>query len=211
MNCIEDERIKFYLKHEDRIKEWVAIKDEVAEFAHRFYLSLRDDIDKAVCQECLSPNWEAESCVRRDENSKWPFVGLRRKTWPEIRAGEFSPKIIIEWQRKKSGFSPGRSYCGAHIGHVEEPEQFNPCGDSDGRENVPSHILKKYKKGANPSWCWWRDLDSPDRDFWKGDGLVVYRKQLLDQLLEAWTDLAPLMDEAAMRASEAAKRADKPT
>ena len=198
MNRIDDERIKFYLEHEDRIKEWVAIKKEVAEFAHRFYLSLRDDIDKAICQECLSPNWEAESCVRRDENSQWPFVGLRRTTWP-YKAGEFSPKIVMEWHRTLR-FSPRNPWCGAHIGHVEEPTQFNPCVDSDGRENIPPDVLKKYKKGADPSWFRWRYLQPPDPNFWKDDGLVEYRKQLLKQLLEAWTDLAPLMDEAAKRA-----------
>ena len=210
MNCIDDERIKFYFKHEDRIKEWVAIKDEVAEFAHRFYLSLQADVDEAIEEKRLSPDWEAESCVRRDEKSKWYFVGLRRKTWPD-RAGEFSPKIIMEWHRIKGGFSWGYRWCGAHIGHVEKPDQFDPCVDSDGREIVSSDIFKKYKKGADPRWFLWRHLQLPDPNFWKGYRLVTYRKQLLDQLLEAWTDLAPLMDEAAKRAHEAAKRADEPT
>lgn len=199
MNRIKDERIKFYLEHEDRIKEWAAIKNEVNEFAHRFYLSLRDDINGAITE---NPDWEAESCVRRDENTKWPFVGLRRTTWP-YKAGEFSPKIVMEWQRTSSGFSRGHPWCGAHIGHVEEPEQFDPCVDSDGRENDPCHILKKYKKGADPSWYRWRNLQPPDTDFWKGDGLVKYRKQLLDELLEVWTDLAPLMDAAVAKAGQA--------
>lgn len=201
MNRIDDERIKFYLKHEDRIKEWAAIKKEVAEFAHRFYLSLRDDIDKAICQECLSPNWEAESCVWRDENPKSPFVGLRRKTWPD-RAGEFSPKIVMEWHKTRSEFSQRHLYCGAHIGDVEEPEQFKLCVDSDVHPDIP----KKYKKGADPWWFRWRYLQPPDPNFWKGDGLVKYRKQLLCQLLEAWTDLAPLMDNAAVAKAGLTKR-----
>lgn len=209
MNCIDDERIKFYLKHQDRIKEWAAIKNEVNEFAHRFYLSLRDDINGAITE---NPDWEAESCVRRDENTKWPFVGLRRTTWP-YKPGEFSPKIVMEWHRPGTGFS-GWLVCGVHVGdHVEEPKRFDLCVDSDGRRKVvPSApVLKEYPKGPNPSWFKYRSLESPHPGFWEGDGLVEYRKQLLDQLLKAWTDLAPLMDKAAKRADEAAKRTGKPT
>lgn len=208
MNRIDDERIKFYLEHEDRIKEWAAIKKEVAEFAHRFYVSLRADVDEAIRE---NPDWKAESIEEfADENSKWPLVGLRRTTWP-YGAGEFSPKIVIEWNRPGTGFS-GWLVCGAYVGdHVEEPKRFDLCVDSDGRRKVvPSApVLKEYPKGPTPCWFRWRSLQSPHPGFWEGDdGLVKYRKQLLDKLLQAWTDLAPLMDEAAKRAHEAAKRAD---
>ena len=48
MNRIEDERIKFYLEHEARIREWAALKGEVSAFVDRFYRSIRGDLDAAL-------------------------------------------------------------------------------------------------------------------------------------------------------------------
>ena len=48
MNQIEDERIKFYLKHEPRIREWAGLEPEVREFVNRFYRSIESDLDEAV-------------------------------------------------------------------------------------------------------------------------------------------------------------------
>ena len=200
MNCINDERIKFYLEHEDRIKEWVAIGKDVPEFAHRFYLSLQDDVDKAISR---SPDWEAVSCVRPNENHKWPQVGLRGTSWPDSPdvpdgGSAFSPKIVIEWHRASTGFSAGHLVCGAHVGdYVAERSGFDSHVDLN---KYPG--LDKYPEGPNAFWFRYRRLKRPDPCFWKDDGLAKYRKYLLDQLCKAWTDLAPLMDEAAKRARE---------
>lgn len=201
MNCIDDERIKFYLEHEDRIKEWAAIGKDVFEFAHRFYLSLRADVEGAISQ---SPDREAVSCVvRPDEDSKWPYVGLRRTTWPyspDLPDGgsAFSPKIVIEWHRASTGFSAGDLVCGVHVGdYVAERERF------DSHVDLAKYSgLDKYPGGPNASWFKFRRLERPDPGFWKDDGLAKYRKYLLDQLCKAWIDLAPLMDDAAKRARE---------
>ncbi len=205
MNRIEDERIKFYLEHEDRIKEWAAIGKDVFEFAHRFYLSLQADVNKAISR---SPDWEAVSCVRPDD--KWPQVGLRRTSWPyspELPDGgsAFSPKIVIEWHRASTGFSPGHLVCGVQIGEeVEESKRFDLCRDAQGRRKVVPAVpvLDKYPDGPNAYWFKYRRLERPDPGYWKDDGLAKYRKYLLDQLCKAWSDLAPLMDEAAKRARE---------
>lgn len=204
MNCIDDERIKFYLEYEDRIKEWAAIGKDVPEFAHRFYLSLQADVD----DEIRKKNWEARSCVRPEDckYSKWPYVGLRRTTWPHSDAdGEFSPKIVIEWLKSSTGFSPGHLVCGVQIGEeVEESKRFDLCKDSQGRRKVVPAVpvLDEYPEGPTDSWFRYRRLERPDPGFWKDDGLAKYRKYLLDQLCKAWTDFALLMDEAAERARE---------
>lgn len=200
MNRIEDERIKFYLEHEDRIKEWAAIGKDIPEFAHRFYLSLRADVEEAISQ---SPDREAVSCVRPDENHKWPQVGLRRPSWPyspDLPDGgsTFSPKIVIEWHRASTGFSAGHLVCGVHVGdYVAERERFDSHVDL-----AKYPVLDKYPDGPNAYWFKYRRLERPDPGYWKDDGLAKYRKYLLDQLCKAWSDLAPLMDEAAKRARE---------
>ena len=48
MNRVEDERIRFYLEHEARIREWAGLEAEVREFANRFYRSIKGDLDAAV-------------------------------------------------------------------------------------------------------------------------------------------------------------------
>ena len=48
MNSIENEQIKFYFQHEERIREWANLETEVFEFVDRFYRSLKGDLDAAL-------------------------------------------------------------------------------------------------------------------------------------------------------------------
>ena len=54
------------------------------------------------------------------------------------------------------------------------------------------------------SWQGWpayRCLDPPPDRFWEGDNLREYRTYLVEAILKAWKDLAPIVDEAVGRRS----------
>ncbi len=176
MNRIEDERIKFYLEHEARIREWVDLEDEVSKFVDRFYRSLKDDLDAA-----LRTGRIAEEGVRSFlKGGNWPGVGLRRQGWP--RGGK-DPDVRLEWQRKALFPPHGSLYCGV-------------------RTNVESY-RSRFTKEARPAYPrsspWWpayRYLDPPKGRFWEEDNLKEYRNYIVETILTAWKDLAPLVDEA---------------
>ena len=45
-------------------------------------------------------------------------------------------------------------------------------------------------------WPAFKDVEPPAGRFWEGDNLKEYRNHLVETILEAWNDLAPLVDEA---------------
>lgn len=176
MNRVEDEQLRFFFKHEARIREWAALEEEAHKFVHRFYGSLQGDLDAAL-KEGRFPGDEVESCRH---GGPWPVVGLCRRTWPR---GNDDPKVLLEWSRKTALFPPqGWVACGVRW----------PGG-------VGRSPFDKARTDYRKSSKWWpayRDVDPPADGFWEGDNLGRYRACLVETLLTAWTDLAPLVDEA---------------
>lgn len=80
---IEDEKIKFYLEHATRIREWAALEGEVLKFVDRFYCSLKGDLDEAVRSGRIGE--DGIRSILREGN--WPGVGFRRQDWPESSTG----------------------------------------------------------------------------------------------------------------------------
>ncbi|MXX00115.1 MAG: hypothetical protein F4Z79_00615 [Acidimicrobiia bacterium] len=176
MNRIEDEQVKFYLEHEARIREWAALERQVQKFVDRFYRSLKVDLDVALGREGLAE--EGVSSFRI--GGKWPGLGLRRQGWPEENK---DPDVRLEWYHK--AFFP--------------PRQGLYCGVRTQVESYRSLITKEAPPAFPKSSHWWpayRDLDPPKGRFWEDDNLREYGNYIVDTILTAWKDLAPLVDKA---------------
>ena len=177
MNRIESEQIKFFFQHEARIREWANLETEVIKFVHRFYRSLRGDLDVALGNGRIAADGVESFLV----GGSWPGVGLRRQAWP---AGDDDPDVRLEWQRKSALFPPhGWLICGVRT----NVNDYRPPFTKEARPGFP--------KQAN-SWPAYRHLGPPADGFWENDNLKVYRNHLVETILEAWRDLAPLVDEA---------------
>lgn len=177
MNRIEDEQIKFYLEHEARIREWAALEAEVSKFVDRFYRSLEGDLDAALRSGRIVDNGVEVFLA----DGGWPGLGLRRQDWPE---GDEEPDVRLEWYRKSAGFPPtGYLACGVRTSVKEY------------RVHFPKEVRPAYPR-YSPGWPAWRNVDPPVGRFWEGENLKQYRKYLVETILTAWKDLAPLVDEA---------------
>ena len=178
MNCIEDERIRFYLEHEARIREWAGLEADVREFADRFYRSIKVDLDAAVS----SPQVADDGVESFFEGiGGWPGLGLRRRDWPR---GRDDPDVRLEWNRNSARFSPG--------GHLI-------CGVRTNEDRYRPPFAEKKCPAFPHSSSWWpayARVDPPVGRFWEGDNLKDYRNYLVQTILKAWRDLAPLVDEA---------------
>ena len=180
MNRIEDERIKFYLEHETRIREWAGLEPEVSKFADRFYRSLEGDLAAAVRSDRIADS-EVEVFLNDVDYPEWPGLVLRRQDWPE---GDEDPDVRLQWTRKDARFSAG----GGLI-----------CGVRANVKRYRMPFTKEARPGYPRSGRWWpayRDVDPPIGRFWEGDNLKEYREHLVETVLGAWNDLASLVDEA---------------
>ncbi|MYB06592.1 MAG: hypothetical protein F4Y24_09595 [Gemmatimonadetes bacterium] len=176
MNRIADERVKFFFQHEARIREWVNLETEVSEFVDRFYRSLKGDLDAALRSGKIADD-DIESFF---VGENWPGLSLRRRAWPQ---GDDAVYVEMEWNRKR-GFRPtGNLACGV----VTSVERYKPFFTKEARPDYPL---------SSPGWPAWRHLDPPADGFWEGDNLKEYRNYLVETILKAWRDLAPLVDKA---------------
>ncbi|MCQ3805553.1 MAG: hypothetical protein KTV45_15940 [Acidimicrobiia bacterium] len=177
MNRIEDERVRFFLEHEERIREWAALEDEVSKFVHRFYRSLEGDLDAALRVGGIAEYGVMSFRVGRN----WPGLGLRREGWP---TGKDDPDVRLEWFRKSALFPP---------------RGWLVCGVRTNVEKYRSPFTKEARPAFPRSSSWWpayRNLDPPRGRYWEGDNLKEYRNYIVETILTAWKDLAPLVDEA---------------
>ncbi len=177
MNRIDDEPIRFYLEHQDRIREWAALEAEVREFADRFYRSLRIDLDTALRSGRVKDD-DIELFFHEEGN--WPGIALRRQSWPKV---DEDPDVRLEWNRKNVRFAADEDiYVGVRAKRYREVFTGKACAN--------------YPVRPNPWWPVRVMVEGPSGRFWEGDGLKKYRHRVVDTILSAWDDLAPLVDEA---------------
>ena len=183
MNRIENEQIKFYFEHEERIREWANLETEVIKFVDRFYRSLKGDLDAALRDGRIADD-DVESFLA---GVNWPGVGLRQRGWPE---GDDNPDVRLEWSRKSALFPPhGWLICGVR----SNVKEYRPPFTKEARPLFPQQ---------SQWWPAYRHLEPPVGSFWEGDNLKEYRDHLVETILQAWTDLAPLVDEAVGHRSD---------
>ena len=91
---IEDERIRFYLRHRTRIQEWAKIEESFLDLASRFYLDLGNDLrERGQESDALAgDDLEVIDHVWRSYHG----IALRRSSWPSEDA---APDVRFEWRR----------------------------------------------------------------------------------------------------------------
>ena len=179
MKPIEDERIRFFLKHRQQLEEWQAVKKDLSKFAHEFYESLRDDVLDAVPDDVVV-----------GEMSEPPgnsgLFQLRRFDWPEE-----GPAVELGWWRKDRMEFSIKDYlwCGLHADR-SSPYWQSLC-DARGR---PETIGYPEWKPSEPQYPMYRYLPHPEGNIWEDNQLQSHGQSVIEAVLQAWADLAPIVD-----------------
>ena len=183
MNKVEDPRIEFYLKYQDVIEEWAAIRRDVRHTAHDRYASLADELQDIAAEL----DGEVEVVF---QDPGYPYVGLCRPAWQ----GEQLPRVavVFEWQQSTSTFTDDQHMLGVRVA----------MGEGGGKELTTKvrHALELIRKDAgfpnsNKSyWPAWRQgLTAEGTEYWKD--LAPYRQALIDDIQVCWHAFEGTIDE----------------
>ena len=79
------------------------------------------------------------------------------------------------------------------------PHGWLICGVRTNVNDYRAPFTKEARPGFPLQTQWWpayKGVEPPGDRFWEGDNLQEYRNHLVETILEAWKELAPLVDEA---------------
>lgn len=187
---LADERIQFYLRHRNAIREWAAIERDVRDATHELLLGLAPLVEAEV------RDLDGTVLVQADDvDGRWPRIVLRRTAWPLRADGAALVGVSFEWTRANVDlFGGSLPYYGIRI-DVGFPEGTALRAGADlvaarhGAALLPAGLKPNPRGSYWPvygtlpkSSIWWID-----RDPWVAD--VVRRMRL------AWSPCAAIVEE----------------
>ena len=180
---INDERVRFYLRHREQLEEWQALRGEAATAIDEWLTTLKPDVESAV--EELGPDVQLVSFL---EDTSFPSLDLRRPWWPGGQKAEADVLVGLQWMRGKTLLGPASApYVGVRssrestIGRVLR-------GDADFQR------VRKERKDKNIQWWPAYSYVAPQVPF--PDEAEQYRRALVDAITGAWKVYAEIIDRA---------------
>ena len=174
MKRIEDERIRFYLKHRQQIEEWAKVRKVLPEFAHEFYASLLEHL----CGEFNKCGVEVslhETVIR-----------LRRRNWPPAEKG---PAVELGWDNVDFS-NQGGVWVGIYVHQGSDSPYWQGLFDARGRP-----ATEDYRNQTTYGYPMYKYLPPPQGNLGEGNNLEKHGHEVIETVIKAWCDLAPIVDE----------------
>lgn len=181
MNAIKDDRLRFYLQHQEQIDEWAALRGEASATLDQWLRA------QAETLEGLAADLNA-SLSRPRANEKWPAFYLHQRSWRSV-PGQPRVTIGIQWESKKVLLTgPTTPYVGVcWPERKEKPESYRHFRE------LTETIRKERKDRATQGWAAFRHL-SAEGAYW--EDLGPYGELVERELRAAWQDYLPAIEEA---------------
>lgn len=186
-----DERLLFFLENIDYLRTWAALDIEVSAMVVEQLESLGGDIQTGVVG--IAPD-----VIVKDHLEGAP-IALYRPAWTSPDGGDPDIAIRLGWDSAKvlpAGSWPRatRPYVGVKASRLTDRSRHieklvTPLAHQ--RLTKASGHAGKYLKGIE--WVVYQYLVA--RDDWYRD-ISAWRSSVVKQVIDAWTDCAPLVDEA---------------
>jgi hypothetical protein len=180
-NPLDNERLQFFLRHRDDIREWAAIEAEVALATRDILAACQADIGERL--GVIDPSAE----VVRHDGGRYERILARRPMWPD------GIGVALEWETSVDPFGGVLPKFGVFVlaGDPEaEPAKQRmvtlareSAAFRAGGFKVPGDQVWPAVRRVAKSSTWWQDPDA-----WAG-GIV-------DALVELWPGGARIIDEA---------------
>ena len=190
MNRIDDERVLFYLKHQQRIEEWAALSKDLANIAYDFLCSCEGDIGSLATE--LAPDAQPYSSLEE----KYPKLFICRRNWFRDKQDTPIVAIGVEWLRSGGNFTSAD-----RCAHTCVWVNWSSSSGPEFQERLSAafkkaDLLQKHKLQSRPWWPVYRD-EVAHGEYWSD--LAPYRQQVLDSIRFFWTTFAPLIDKSLAR------------
>jgi hypothetical protein len=184
-----DDRLRFFLKHQDQIRMWASLAEEVQDEAADLLKELGSNIVD-------DPRTTERGIFIAPQVSGGPVTGpvLYRPTWCVEAEGVPDVGIGIAWDRRvdPAGVWPrtGLPYLGVLCSHLTDPGKSI---DARLRTMTPGRVGEEPKFQKGSYWVVFRGIP-PAKDWWLD--IPKWQQGLVDDLLATWARWAPLVDEA---------------
>ena len=171
---IEDEPVRFFLRHRAQIEEWAALESETRQVAHQVMTAVGDR---------LAENPPAGTEILPGDDRGFDARLLYRPDW---RGDDGRPMaaVGIGWDPTKVDFKPGYSWIGVWRGRRDNPDPLVDLLQSSLAERAAA--LKLTRKDSQ--WPLWRHAPGPSGEFW--DDLQPWLKELEDEVRTVWARTA---------------------
>jgi hypothetical protein len=182
MKRIEDERLKFYLRHQDLIDEWAKLAALVPDQVHDFLASCNGALTRLASE--LGPDIKFEYWG----HGNYPTYGFYRPTWCNAEGPYVG--IGIQWHRAKVAFkgeNAPRSGVWLYGDGKKPADQLLQAFHS--RCDRPREGFAKADAWAAAV----RRERPPNEDYW--DDLDPYKNSLVESVRSAWKLYAHDIDE----------------
>ncbi len=177
---IEDEPVRFFLRHRAQIEEWAALVSEAKQIALQAMTTVGDRIAE-------SPPAGAE-ILFGDEGA----FDARLLYRPEWLDGDGHPMaaVGIGWHTREVDFTPSpRCWIGVWRGRRDDPDPFIELLQSSLAE--PAAALGLNKRDST-LWLLYKYPPGPSGEFW--DDLRPWLKELEDEVHRVWERIADEID-----------------
>lgn len=189
-----DDRLLFYLRNEDTIREWAAIRHDVRKATHQVLLGLPMTLEPALATSGSAGPFEIH--VEATETN-YPRIVVRRPSWP-YEYQESVVGVCVEWNPTKVDPSDAAPpFYGIRVG----PER---TGGRALREIIRAKVQREPRfakefsvRPKDPYWPvmqqvprsqeWWKSVDE-----WLGG--------ISDSVVEVWPLCAGVIDDAVEQA-----------
>lgn len=184
---LDDERVRFYLRHAAQIEAWAALRADVAAAVDAWLCELAESVEGIAAEMGA----DVRALLRTGDETSYPKLFLRRESWP-MKSGDPSVAIGLEWERAKTTLRGGYlPYVGVRAPKGE------PVGAALRESEAFRELRRARKDKTGDYWPSFSEVRCPDGFPASKD---AYRDMLLAAIRSAWTAYAPLVD-AALRAS----------
>lgn len=174
-----DERLQFFLRHRDDIREWAAIESEVRAATREILAGLQMDIGDRLAAI------DADVTTARCDNGGYERIMARRPAWPDWVG------VTLEWENAVDPFGSRLPKYGIFV--TPSPDLNAACARVLALAKVtPSFTAGGFKVPEGRAWPivrrvakskdWWRDLDG-------------WTEPIVQGIVDLWPKAAAVIDQ----------------
>ena len=171
---IEDEPVRFFLRHRAQIEAWAALVSEAKQIAHQAMITVGDR---------LAENPPAGAEIFAGDDGGYDARLLYRPDWLGDD-GRPMAAVGIGWHPTRVDFKPGSSWIGVWRGQRDGPDPLVDLLRSSLAELAAALELKD----EDSQWPLYRYAPGPSGEFW--DDLRPWLKELEDAVRTVWARTA---------------------